>query len=125
MTAVIPIRSDDARSLRDRLTAIEAERTGLVERARPLQQRIAALECERDEINRKLAALNNTSAIRVSDHAIIRFLERKHGFDFEALRREILTPSRVLAIKSGAKAIDHDGVSFKVADGTITTVIEK
>jgi hypothetical protein len=113
------------KSLRERLAAIEVERDGLLARSKPLQQRVAVLEAERAEIEKKLAAAASAAGIRVSDHALIRYLERKHGFDFEGLRLSILTPERIAAIKAGAKAIDHDGYSFKVADGVITTVIEK
>lgn len=61
-------------------------------------------------------------APRVSDHAIIRYLERKYGFTFEEVRKEILTEDRVSMIKAGAKSITHDGIRFVIVDNVIVTV---
>lgn len=61
--------------------------------------------------------------IGVSDHALIRYLERKYKFDFEQYREEILTPIVKQAIKAGATSIKVEGVSFKVTNNTITTII--
>ncbi|QYK42845.1 MAG: hypothetical protein KF887_07015 [Paracoccaceae bacterium] len=67
------------------------------------------------------------SRIRVSDHAVLRYLERVGGFDVERLRREI--GRRVEdAVLAGACGVQIEGVSFRVKDGpdgpVITTVIE-
>ena len=61
--------------------------------------------------------------IGVSDHALMRYLERKYKFDFEQYREEILTPVVKQAIKAGATSINVGGVSFKVTSNTITTTI--
>lgn len=59
----------------------------------------------------------------VSDHAVLRYMERAMGFDIVAIRRSILTPERVAAIKSGATTIKADNCSFKVQSNVITTII--
>lgn len=65
--------------------------------------------------------------VRVSDHAVLRYLERAGGFDVEGLRRAI--GRRVeAAVAAGACGIVVGGVSFRVKDGgdgpVVTTVIE-
>jgi hypothetical protein len=58
----------------------------------------------------------------VTDHAVLRYLERVKGFDIAAVRREMLTPGVVAALKAKATAVIIDGVRFQVTDGTIITV---
>lgn len=60
---------------------------------------------------------------RVSDHAVLRFLERVRGLDVEAVRAEILTPEIAMAIKAGAVAVTIKGLRFPVKEGCIVTVL--
>lgn len=59
----------------------------------------------------------------VSEHAVVRYLERHYNIDIDKIRDEILTDSVKSYIKAGAKAINVNGMSFKVEDNVITTVI--
>lgn len=65
--------------------------------------------------------------VRVTDHALIRFLERAGGFELEKLRKEIARKVYKSA-PDGATGIKIDGVNFViVSDGderVVTTVME-
>lgn len=68
------------------------------------------------------------SPVRVSDHAVLRYLERVGGFEVEKLRAEMA--SRVEAVRApNATYVRLDGVSFVVRDesggAVVTTVISK
>lgn len=57
----------------------------------------------------------------VSDHAVIRYLERVYGVDIEGLRRRI--GRRVdRAVKLGASAAVAGGFVYQIKEGTVTTV---
>lgn len=60
---------------------------------------------------------------RVSDHAIIRYLERTKGFDFEPIREHIRKAAQ-LVLDVGARNITIDGVSFvfNEFDLVVTTI---
>lgn len=58
---------------------------------------------------------------RVSDHAVIRYLERKYGFCFEDVRKEILDAQAAAAIEAGATKIKKGDMEFTVRDKCITT----
>ena len=66
--------------------------------------------------------------LRVSDHAVLRYLERHGGFEIEKLRADMerrLTP----LFASGAHRVQFDGLVF-VARGTdeartVTTVLDR
>lgn len=62
---------------------------------------------------------------RLSDHALIRFMERAMGYDIEAIKARILTSERKAAIKAGATSIAVDGVRLKVQDNVIVTVLDQ
>lgn len=49
--------------------------------------------------------------IRVTDHAIIRYLERAKNVDMQALREEIATKAQLGALL-GASAVTCDGIKF-------------
>lgn len=66
--------------------------------------------------------------IRVSDMAMLRFLERTHSLDVEAMRTAIgdsLTRAASAAAQLGVStyAVRLDGISFVVRNATVTTVI--
>lgn len=60
----------------------------------------------------------------VTDHAVLRYLERVMGVDVEAIRDGLLTPEIKQAIRLGAKSVTVQGVTFKVEGPRIVTVIE-
>lgn len=62
--------------------------------------------------------------IAVSDHAVIRYLERGKGIDIERLRDEIRSIVGA-AMLAGATSITHQGVTFEIAGQTITTVLTR
>lgn len=110
-----------AESLVDRLTRIEAQIARLWSQIKPMQQEASRLDVERQHLVRQIEDAKREP--KVSDHAVIRYLERVYGFSFDEVRAEILTPDRASAIRAGASRISHGGVSFLVRDRTITTVL--
>lgn len=58
---------------------------------------------------------------RVSDHAVLRYLERHYKMDIGKIRSEIMTPVAEAAINAGAKSIKVNGISFVIKDNTIIT----
>ncbi len=80
------------------------------------------LEGVRDVISRRTKP---APAPKVSDHALLRFIERVHGVDIEAIRSSIMSSRIVEAIKLGATSVTVDGVKMIVRDGVIITVVRK
>lgn len=61
---------------------------------------------------------------KISDHALVRWLERIEGQDMEGARAKIL-----LAIgdrlETGATRIRYNGITFRADKGVLITVIEE
>lgn len=64
-------------------------------------------------------------AVQVTDHAVIRWLERVEGQDIEAARRSILAcdPDRWIARGAAGLLLPQLGVRLVAHAGTIKTVI--
>jgi len=77
---------------------------------------IKALEKELSEINQRPG---------VTDHAVIRYLERKHGFNFEGTRKEMLTPTVLAAMNMGAGSVKTEGGVLKIQGKTVVTFAPK
>ncbi|XVJ69926.1 MAG: hypothetical protein HEQ39_09895 [Rhizobacter sp.] len=82
-------------------------------------QRIAKLSAQ-------LAAQEQNKDVRVSDHALLRYIERAMGVDLDKFRAAILTEQNRKAIEfAGDCTIKSGGVEFLVKNRTVVTVIAK
>jgi hypothetical protein len=61
----------------------------------------------------------------VSDHAVLRWLERVRGVDVETARREIGHRAAIALDHPGAGAVLVDGIKLQLRDGIVITVVEK
>lgn len=85
-----------------------------------------------DETRRQLAIVRaeldrrsrGAAEPRISDHAVLRFMERGMGFDIDALRRRLLNDTVKAAMKAGAKTVTVEGVRLVVQGNVITTVLD-
>jgi hypothetical protein len=59
----------------------------------------------------------------VSDHAVVRYLERVMGFDIDALRARIMTPTIERAIRSGVARVRIPEGVVVVREGIITSFL--
>lgn len=59
----------------------------------------------------------------VSDHAVVRYLERALGIDIEHVRRQILAPSVLDAVRAGLSRIRTPLGVVVVRDGTVTSFL--
>ena len=62
---------------------------------------------------------------RLTDHALLRYLERIEGIDIPAIRSGIMTDKVIAAIKAGASSITVSGAKFRIVDNNLVTIIEK
>ena len=91
------------------LDGIERQKTAL-------RAEISAMEKEIAEINKKPG---------VTDHAVIRYLERQHGFSFEATRKAMLSPTVIAAMEIGAGSVKTAGGVLKLSGKTVVTFAPK
>jgi hypothetical protein len=59
----------------------------------------------------------------VSDHALLRYIERVRGIDIDRLRGELADKVQG-AVNLGAASYAVDGVTFRLIDNRIVTIID-
>lgn len=62
--------------------------------------------------------------IRVTDHALLRYLERVHGIDMQAARNCIAETCREAAAL-GASGVQHDGFIYMLEGTSVLTVLKR
>ena len=60
--------------------------------------------------------------VTISDHALVRYLERAKGHDFSAVRAEIADAVRA-AVALGAPKVSAKGVTFILDGANIVTIV--
>lgn len=60
--------------------------------------------------------------VPVTDHAVLRYMERVHGFDIDAVRRHIWKICEASAL-IGATCLRSEGVKFEFTNGKVVTVV--
>ena len=87
-----------------------------------MKQEVINLNNVINENYKKLEHMKRYENIQVSDHAIVRWMERKHGINFDTIREEILT-ERILR---NILEIKEDGTYERrvVKNGVIVTVLK-
>lgn len=76
----------------------------------------------RSELQRRLKPAPEP---RVTDHALLRYIERVMEVDVEQLRENILTDNIKNALKAGATGVKVDGICFIAKEGVLVTVLDK
>lgn len=111
---------------RDRLRselALHDESVALRRRARAEDERRDTERRLRD-IEDQIAALTAADIV-VSEHALLRYVERVMGVDLEAVRRDILTEKNRAAIEfaGSCRIVSASGVQFVVKDRVVVSVV--
>ena len=118
-------RSDDLLARKAELENLRKANKSLLgalrEEMSALQSTESKLNSEIDKIHNELA--KGKEAPRVSDHAVIRYLERERGFDFEEVRKSLLTPTVLAAMDMNAQGVKIQGGTLKLSGKTVTTFV--
>lgn len=64
-------------------------------------------------------------SVKISDHALVRWLERVQGIDVEALRRKVLTKKQIQMAEIGCHKIKTNNGVFVIENMTVKTVLPK
>ena len=105
----------------DELLRLKGEQQVIRNQASETDKRLSRLNNEKALIETQLGRIQGDP--EVTDHAIIRYLERKYGFDVDAIRQEIMTPELKSAIKAGAAGWKVEGGTFKIVGAKVVTFI--
>lgn len=85
-----------------------------------LESHIHSCESKIKRIQRSM-----TAPVQISDHALVRWLERVHGIDVVALKEEIVNDKDEEHIGMGAKKIKKHDHTLVIENNTVVTILGK
>ncbi len=88
------------------------------------QRELAAKQRIVERIQAEINKLNDGTGIRVSEHAMLRYLERVKGLDLTELEGEILNDEamRLIAVLGGSGKYPNGVCVLVMKDNTVTTI---
>lgn len=116
-------RSFELKTLQTRLRKAEANLEGLRDEQRSVSRRMTEAQATVDQLRRHIASLHDAGIV-ISEHAMLRYLQRVHGIDLEQVQREMLPSGVEEQIRTlGSGLFPVDGFSLRVRDGQVVTVV--
>ena len=116
------------KGLRSKLTSLVTSYDLLKFEISNKQKDQAKLKIEIDSLKENLASYENDQELRVSEHAVIRYLERVKGIDMEVIKAEILDEAIVNIIEKLGESGSYPSKDSKflalVKNYTVVTVIK-
>jgi len=92
---------------------------------------LSSCQVESMRLAKEIASITNELARRIkpakvprlSDHAVLRYIQRAFDIDIDSVKQRIMTPEVLKAISNGASGVTVDGVKFRVVDNVIVTAV--
>lgn len=116
--------SQEIKAIQSRLTIAEAEFNAARDDVREAQRKESSARNRRDALKAQLAKLTEKpKEVIVTEHAILRYIERVYGIDLEEIRSRMLSGNVLSLIDQfGSGKIPCEGGRLIVKDRTVVTV---
>lgn len=110
--------------LQSMLKVHKAKKEDLLEEVRVKQRELSAQEKIIKDLKDQISKLDGRAGLKVSEHAILRYLERSEGLDIEEIEKKILTEELVnLTEKLGGSGTYPIGdVQAVLKNNTVVTI---
>jgi hypothetical protein len=101
------------------------ERGGKVQQIGHMQRELSLLDIEIKEIQKNIDNCVKIENVVVTDHAVIRYLERVNGLNIEEIRKDILSSGLIkFGIEYGSGKYSLNGFTAVLRDGKVVTITE-
>lgn len=114
------------KSLETKYKQIETKRNLIINEINDKQLEASSLKKELGQIKQQMDNLKSkdTGKIIVSEHSLLRYIERVLGIDLNVLRNKILSDDDAKVISAlGNGTFPKDGFKIKIKDGVVVTVL--
>lgn len=118
--------STTLKGLETKYKELETKRNMVIKEAHDKQKQASKLKKEMGQIKQQIDHLKQKKDgnIIVSEHAMLRYIERVLGIDLDDLQKKILDENDAKVVGAmGNGTFPRDGFSIKVKDGTVVTVL--
>lgn len=117
--------SQELKQLQSRKIKLEAEAQTLLEESKDYQRKYSKVCSQVYDIEKQIDGLKEKYII-ITEHAILRYLERVEGFDMEKVKASILpndVKTQIKAFNGNGKYPIGSGFQIVVKDGSIVSVV--
>jgi chromosome segregation ATPase len=118
--------SSELKRLETKLKTMDNRRKTLNSSLYNMQQESSNLKKQIGEINTQISKIKNKKdTFIISEHAMLRYIERIIGIDLTELQEKIIPSADINGIKAmGDCTVKRDGFSIVIKDNTVVTVID-
>lgn len=111
----------ELKSLETRLKALKSELATVTKSKADIDAQERSLAAQVKSLENQIKTLTGKTVV-VSEHAIVRYMERVHGIDLDQIKNEIVgRDHKTLKLPSGQ--YKTNGHKFRVKNGVVVTVI--
>jgi len=117
----------DIEELTYKRNALNAQMTKLIEERNRTNEQIRSIAEKISNIDHQISSMKKSHKLNktgITDHALLRYLERIHGFDVEEIRKELMTDSLrkcLQTYKTGK--VTENGITYIFRDNAIVTIM--
>lgn len=116
--------------LTKKLDTTSAEIETIDQQMKKLQSDLTALSAARAKLTVTRASLeeqirDHQKPPVVTDHAVLRYLQRHQGIDVEAIRKRLLSPTVITAMDFGASRVKTSEGNLRIVNRTVVTFTKR
>ena len=108
--------------LKQRKAELDLKLDDLLSQKRKIENTLVDYRVERDKVNRQIKV--SRKPLTISDHALIRYLERSVGVNTDEIRQSILDTIGSVSKLGNGKFPIGDGIRAVVKDRVVVTIID-
>lgn len=118
------MENNNLKSLQTQYNNLEAQLKVKRQEFENAKEIISKLQSQRDKVRNEIMNIENSDEIVISEHAIIRYLERVKQFDISAIKKDILSDEVVSMVKTLGRTGKYPNGNFRlvIKNGIVTTV---
>lgn len=119
-------KSQELKSLQTKLQKENSICSDMKMQLSDLQRDYSRKKMEVKKIKSKIAKIEKSNNIRVSEHAILRYFERVLGFDIKEIENKILSDEikKMVNTVGGSGQFPNDGFRVAMKEFTVTTILK-
>lgn len=115
------------KSLETKYNSLDTKRNLIIKEVEENQATAAKLKKEMGQIKQQIDNLKvkSTNNIVISEHSLLRYIERVIGIDLDEISRKILNENDMKIVKTlGNCTYPKDGFKVKIQNGIVVTIIK-
>lgn len=117
----------DIKELSYKRDELNSQMSALIKERKKADDKIKEITQQISSIDKRIASIRQnlkSNKVNITDHAILRYLERVHGFDTEEVKNKLLTDKLRTSIQTYGKGkLKENGITYIFKDNSVITIM--